>query len=301
MKMRRAKKQLELADEKLLNKFGYKSDGYDYLYLKCSNSSEVLITLTEPCLFNLLSSDHTAQSSLRANAKYSASSESGHSSSASDRYCLNSRNGTKFILDDMSDRASIKAYSGSPALDEISCLCFSHSFNKNSGANSLRLSENNKSRVLPPLEMSADMIIFASITSSIQYAPGYACLYLACRDLFIVLPSSSASLFVSFDFDKIDLSIFKCANFSRIASLATSDQLISLASSISPFNSAGIDKVIVGIFINLQTFNTVYTVHAVKVYKPCHLNESDSTARAGNNSVAAVCICDENEQKLKTA
>lgn len=229
-------------------------------------SSDVVRTLTDPCFFNILSSDHKGQFNFNARAKYSISPESGQILEAFFSNSLKFMGGTNSMFKEIKDKREFISEIERLDLKDTSFLYFSISSNKNSGAYNFNFSEKISSAVLPEKEINDEITSFASITNSIQDLDK-SVLYLLCKEAFIFFPISKASFFVSFDFDTIDLKSKSCESLFLMDSLATSDQLISSNSSIWFFNSSGIDKVIVGIFCP-QIFNTHNIVNIFKVFKP---------------------------------
>src|SRR3989344_3697217 len=232
-------------------------------------SSVVDTTLTSSCFLSSLSFDQSAQACFNATAKYSTSFGSGDIFFAFVRNCLNSENGTKCTLEEINETANSKSFLERPDFLLISGSCFRSSSPKNSGAKSISSSENNNSCVFPPKEMSAEKKMLASITNSIQCDPGCSFLKRSCMDLLIFLPSSKASFSVNLDLAVMDFKIANWATLSRMAARATSDQFISLNSSISRFRSSGTDKVMVDMFYipPSHTINVVNTLNTLNIFK----------------------------------
>src|SRR3989344_5388444 len=234
-------------------------------------SSDVENTLTADCDFNSLSFDHKEHLCFNANAKYATSSTSGEISFARGKKDRNSMTGTNLICVLRNVTAWWNFTSDNPVFSTISSSCSSISSSKNSGAYSLSASKKNKSAVCPRGEIKAAIKILASMIKSIQNAEGCIFLNLSCMDLFTFLPNSiansSASFSESLDAATIDLRILNWANFCRMDSRATSDQLISGQLSISNFISCGTAKVKVDIG-NTSTSNTLNTLNTLVIFKP---------------------------------
>ena len=198
-------------------------------------SSDVVRTFNE-LFFNNLSLDHKGQFNFNANAKYSMSLGSGQISEAFFTNSLNSENEIRLIFEDINENKILISSIESPDFSDISFLYLPISYNKYSGEYNFNLSENSISAVLPDLEIKEAIIIFASITNSINNYL-FSSLNLLCKEAFIFLPIFKASFSVNFDFETIDLNNINCEILILIASRATADQLTSLNSSICFFAS----------------------------------------------------------------
>ena len=227
-------------------------------------TSEVVRTFNEPC-FNFLSLDHKGQFNFNANAKYSSSFSSGQISEALSINDLNSETEINFILEKIKDFAASKDFSFKSDFFIISPAYFSISSNKYSGADNEKFGKKISSLVFPSSDINAEMTILASITNSIQDLDRDS-LYLLCIDAFTFLPISKASSLVSLDFLTIEFRSASWEIFSRIASLATSDQLTNLTLSISSFKSDETDNVIAGIF-SFDILNLFNILNAHKLFK----------------------------------
>src|SRR3989338_8783894 len=243
----------------------------ELLHLNSESKLEVDNTLTDFCDASALSFDHKGQLKDKARAKYSTSSGSGHIDSALLMKRTYSEKGINLILEANNSKASLHCAGLKPDLSIISCSCSQISPSKYSGAYNSTVPRKSKSQALFPKAISIEKIILASTINLIQaYASGCSRLNRAWMDLFIFRPNSRASFSVNFDLATIDLNNLSWETFSRIASRATSDQLMNFDSSISCFNSSGTDKVMVGIqhhpniFNIFSIFNTVFAVNLFK-------------------------------------
>lgn len=176
----------------------------------------------------------------------------------------NSHSGTVMIREESRLRSAAKSDAAMPDLWRMSCLCLKTSEKMYSGA--YKDSQGEKRRFLDfPYRMRAEIKQLVSITSSI-YQPFV--LYFFHKDLLIFSPILRASASVSFDLAVIARKSLRWEILSRMASRATSDQLISLDLSISRLSSSGTAKVIVGMSWNLLLFNLFNTVYIFIIYKP---------------------------------
>jgi len=198
-------------------------------------TSDVVMDSTFPSFLNNFSYDQSGQLSFNANATYGAS----------------------FLCSPNSFSAC--------GINEINSLCFFNSTNKSSGATSSSFSKKKKSVNLPA--MSEENTILASTTNGIYFNSLYLFLYSLYKDSFSLLPNSSASFSVSFDFATIDLNSLYSTTFFDIASLAILDQLNSDNESISCLRSSGIANVNVGIFNPPLAINASNYVYNVQLYK----------------------------------
>ena len=234
-----------------------------------SNNSLVLNTSTLHCFFNNFSSDQIRQSNFNANAKYAASFVcSGNSSYASGMNWQNSCSEISLILSLKTDNTSENSASVLCVLDSNSSLLLANSSRINSGAiNSMFLDKNRSLDDLLPF-INNENNSLASITTRI-----YLSLLenLFDNDSLIFLPNLRTSSCVnSLSFEK-DSSILSCTIFFSNASLATSDQFITLNSDNSFLNSSEIAIVRFGIlppdtFKHVDTQNT----HVYKSFGSSH-------------------------------
>ena len=103
-----------------------------------------------------------------AKAKYSSSFGSGQISFALVRDFSNLDKGINFILENIRDRAKLIDSSSNFDFSIITFLYLFVSSNKYSGANKVNSFRKINSRVFPYFEISSEITIFASITSSIM-------------------------------------------------------------------------------------------------------------------------------------
>src|SRR3989338_828844 len=240
-------------------------------------------TSTLASLLSNFSLDHKGHLNLNESATYSVSLVCGlNNSLASDKKSLNSSAETILIFPLNNASSSLKSSSESFDFSSNSSLCLSTSENNLSGPIGSICPENNISAVFP-FASNAAQITFASITTSIYTSPGNFFLYSLCNDSDIFLPISSASFSDSLLFATIDLNRDSSDAFSRIASLATSDQFTNFNSSISFFKSSGTDNVIVGMVNTSQIFNLFKTVYALDIFKPFGLG----VGKCRNGTIAA--------------
>jgi len=229
--------------------------------------------------------DQSGHLNFIANATYSVSFVCGANNLfASNNLSLKSSNGTILIFSLSSANKILNSSADNFDLMSSSILCASNSVKSSSGAIGSILSENNKSIVLP-LANSPEHSTFASTTTSTYTNSGNLSLYLACRDLDILLPISSASFSDSLLFATIDLKRASSETLSRIASLATSDQFMNLDFSISCFRSSGTDSVIVGISSTSDLFNLFKDVYAQGIFKSL---DSDANSDITFEKIASI-------------
>ena len=230
-------------------------------------SSEVDSTFTSSCFLSILSFDQSGQAHCNANAKYSASFGSGAICFAFERKDLYSTEEIILILDRIMEEMIFRSPSEYPDFCFTTERYFSSSSRKNSGEMSSKSEEKSISLVTPSAEISAARTMFASMTIFTSPQAPYIFTCRSWMPFRIFLPSPSASFSVNLDLAVMAFKIANWATFSRMAALATSDQFISLNSSISCFKSSGTDKVIVGIGSSPPSRNTVNTHNAVNLYK----------------------------------
>ncbi len=229
--------------------------------------SDVDNTLTSFCDLSLLSLDHSGQLNFNAKAKYSESFGSGDIALAFGRADSYSIEGMMMILDRMADKTIFSSTSEHPVFSFNKGRYLSISSNKNSGETNSKSFENKSSRVTPSEEIKAANNIFASMTAFMPDQAPYFCMCRSCIPFLIFLPRSKASFSVNLDLAVMAFKIANWLTFSRMAALATSDQFISLNSSISRFKSSGTDKVIVGISAPpINMFNTQNTHNIFKSF-----------------------------------
>src|SRR3989344_6824308 len=234
------------------------------IYFNNSISSDVLSTFISNCSFSFLSLDQIGQFSFNANAKYCVSFGSGDIESALSLNSLYSDTGINLINHDKTFLYNSKVPVFILDFDISSCEYLFNSSNEYIGEYNSKLGLDN-SFLVNVCFLKNENKIFISTTNSIYNA---SFKNFSCMDFFASLPMRIQSSSVNSEFSNI-LSSFLSSKalltFSYKSSLTISDQFNSGNSSISDFNSFGIDNVKFGILV--FPLNSVYFVKDVEVFK----------------------------------
>ena len=236
--------------------------------LSFSTSSLVLNTSASDCFLKCSSLDQIGIALESANAKYDVSSLSGIDEFVCLRKDSNDFSGTNDILSLINLSNSSTSSEDKELNFRILGLCSFNSSSNCFGEYSFN-SFKNKIFLVMPNPVNPVNIIPASMTSSIYFNDGYDFFNLSCIDLLTFLANSSASFSVSLDLETNSWNLSYPSVSSTLlanASLATSDQLITLNASIFFFNSSGTDIVKCSI-LNLSCVGKTQKTQQIQVFK----------------------------------
>ena len=241
--------------------------------LSSSTSSLVLNTSTNVCLLKCTSLDQIGIDLESAKAKYTVSSLSGIDEFACFRKETKDFFGTNDIFSFINMNNSSISSDDKELNSRILGLCSFISWSNCIGENNFNFSKN-KIFLVMPIPVSPVNTIPASITSSIYFNEGYSFFNFSCIDLLTSLANSSASFSENLDLETNSWNLsYPWVNSILFAnaSLATSDQLITLNESIFFFNSSGIDIVKCSI-LNLSCASKTQKTQKTQIFKDFGLN-----------------------------
>jgi len=195
-------------------------------------------TLLGEIFLNILSPEKIEQSNFNANAKYCTSFKCLNINSlAFGKKSSNSDFGIKVICFITNPRTSLNSFPDNLERLNISCLCFSNSVNKNSGAtnsNLLNISLIANTLKELPLPNNEESTTLTSTTTNISYSK-----YLCDREVLILLDILLMSFLVNLDLETIFFNRAISSNLDTTSLLTNIDQSM-LEACLIKLNSSGI-------------------------------------------------------------